>query len=147
MPRLTLPRGSRLTRHRDVRRPFDHGASGAAGLVVVYAFGRGDTLPPRYALVVGRKWGDAPTRNRVRRLLRESFRTGRPDLPGGFDYVLLPRGPLQSRKMPEVRDDLVRAARSAARRFAAEGGPRPRPAASDRAPPGPEESAGAQAPG
>jgi ribonuclease P protein component len=119
--RLTLPGGSRLRRHRDVRRPLDHGRSGGSGGVVVYAFGRGDAEPPRYALVVGRRWGDAVTRNRVRRLLRESFRTARPDLAPGFDFVLLPRAPLARRRMQEVRDELVRAARTAVRRFREEG--------------------------
>ncbi|MCI0589959.1 MAG: ribonuclease P protein component, partial [Planctomycetes bacterium] len=89
MPGLSLPRGARLTRHRDVRRPLDRGRSAASGGVVVYAWGREDGLPARFALVVGRRWGDAPIRNRVRRLLRESFRTARPDLPAGFDLVLL----------------------------------------------------------
>ena len=128
MPGLSLPRGARLTRHRDVRRPLDHGRSAGSGSVVVYAWGREDALPARFALVVGRRWGDAPVRNRVRRLLRESFRTARPDLPPGFDLVLLPRGPLESLRMQDVRDHLVRAARSAARRFREEGPGVPRPA-------------------
>lgn len=129
MPGLSLPRGARLTRHRDVRRPLDFGRSSASGGVVVYAFAREDALPPRFALVVGRKWGDAPRRNRVRRLLRESFRTARPDLPAGFDFVLLPRRPLEGERMQDVREDLVRAAKVAARRFREEGPGAPRKAA------------------
>jgi len=88
---------------------------------VVYAWGRGDELPSRFALVVGGRWGDAPVRNRVRRLLRESFRTARPDLPAGFDLVLLPRRPLERQRMQEVREHLVRAANGAVRRFREEG--------------------------
>jgi len=87
----------------------------------VYAFGRGDDRPPRFALVVGRKWGDAVRRNRQRRLLREAFRTARPELPPGFDLVLLPRASLLPLRMQDVRDALRDAATNAARRFAREG--------------------------
>jgi ribonuclease P protein component len=123
---LRLPRGSRITRSREVRRGFDLGRSAASGPVVVYAFGRGDARPPRYALVVGRKWGDAVTRNRQRRLLREAFRTCRAALPAGFDFVLLPRAKFAGSRMHQVREALRDAARVAARRFGDEGPAAPR---------------------
>ncbi len=125
--RLTLPRGSRITRSLEVRRAFDRGRSSASGPVVVYAFGRDDDLPPRYALVVSRRWGGAVQRNRVRRLLREAFRTARPELPRGLDFVLLPRGDLLPMGMTEVRHRLVQAAHRAAARFRAEGEATPPP--------------------
>jgi ribonuclease P protein component len=121
--RLTLPSGSHVRRSKEIRRAFDRGRSGASREVVVYAFDRADGQPPRYGLVVGRKWGDAVTRNRVRRLLRESFRTARPSLPAGFDFLLLPRGRLHGLRMQDVREMLIRAAAQAARRVAEE--PRP----------------------
>ena len=126
-PPLTLPKGSRIRRESEVRRVFDRGRSSAAGEVVVYAFDRGDGRPARFGLVVGKKWGDAVARNRIRRLLRESFRTARPGLPAGIDFLLLPRGRLGSRRMQDVREMLVRAATGAARRLAAESPPRPAP--------------------
>lgn len=118
---LRLPRGARITKGREVRRGFDYGRSAASGPVVVYAFDRADGRPPRFALVVGRKWGDAVRRNRQRRLLREAFRTSRPALPMGFDLVLLPRGSLASLAMADVRTALCDAATRASKRFAAEG--------------------------
>jgi ribonuclease P protein component len=125
-PDLRLPRGARITRNLEVRRVFDLGRSAAAGPVVVYAFDRADGRPARYALVVGRKWGDAVTRNRLRRLLREAFRTTRPELAAGFDMVLLPRSAFAESVMPEVRDALRNAAGRAAHRFADEGPATPR---------------------
>jgi ribonuclease P protein component len=104
-----------------VRRAFDQGRSSASGAVVVYAFDRGDARPPRMALVVGRKWGDAVMRNRIRRVLREAFRTSRPELPAGFDLVLLPRAPFGSRSMTTMRPSLRAAARRAAQRCREEG--------------------------
>ena len=48
-----------------VRRVFDRGRSGASGPVVAYVFRRDDELAPRYALVVGKRWGNAVQRNRT----------------------------------------------------------------------------------
>lgn len=108
---------------------MDFGRSAASGPVVVYAFDRADGRPPRYALIVGRRWGDAVTRNRHRRLLREAFRTARPRLPPGFDLALLPRSPFGQARMDRVRNALVGAAERAVLRFRTEGPgtPRPRP--------------------
>lgn len=120
-PHLRLPRGARITRSREIRRAFDSGRSAAAGPVVTYAFDRADGRAPRFALVVGRKWGDAVARNRLRRLLRESFRTSRPQLPVGFDFVLVPRSGFGASPMAEVRAALGEAARRASKRFREEG--------------------------
>lgn len=127
VPSLRLPSGARIRHGREVRRTFDHGRPSGSGPVVVYAFDRDDGAPPRLALVVGRRWGGAVTRNRIRRLLRESFRTARAELPTGFDLVLLPRDPFEKRRMQDVREDLVAAAHRAARRFRREGPGTPRP--------------------
>lgn len=108
---------------------MDFGRSAASGPVVVYAFDRADGEPPRYALIVGRRWGDAVRRNRHRRLLREAFRTSRSELPAGFDFALVPRSPFAALRMTVVRDALIGAVARAAARFRAEGPgtPRPRP--------------------
>lgn len=126
---LRLPKGSRIRRGSEVRRTLDFGRSAATGPVVVYAYDRADGRPPRYALIVSRRWGDAVTRNRHRRLLREAFRTSRPELPAGFDLALLPRSPFADARMALVRDALRSAAERAVARFRAEGPgtPRPRP--------------------
>ena len=126
---LRLPKGSRIRRGTEVRRTLDLGRSAASGPVVVYAYDRADGRPARYALIVGRRWGDAVTRNRHRRLLREAFRTARPRLPPGFDLALLPRSKFEQARMARVREALVGAAERAIHRFRTEGPgtPRPRP--------------------
>ena len=53
------------------------------------------TEVPRMAFAVGKRHGHAVRRNRLRRLCREAFRQVRAELPGGWDFVLVPR----------VRDD------------------------------------------
>lgn len=119
---LRLPRAARLIQSRDVRRVFDLGRSSAAGAVVVYAWRREDERGARGAVVVGRRWGRrANERNRLRRRLRESFRLLRPRLDAGCDYVLLPRGALDSVAFDQLQSWVERAARTAARRARKEG--------------------------
>ena len=44
---------------------------------------------PRLGITVSKRVGNAVTRNRVRRRLRELFRTGRAELPQGCDVVVV----------------------------------------------------------
>ena len=58
-------------------------------LVVI---GHPNGLPhPRLGLSVSKKVGNAPTRNRWKRLIREAFRLTRHDLPAGLDLIVIPR--------------------------------------------------------
>lgn len=69
-----------------------------------------DTNGPRFGLTVTKKEGNSPTRNRIRRRLREVLRLT-PDLPAaaGTDYVLVARK--ESLKLPfaTLQQEAIRA--------------------------------------
>ena len=69
---------------------YNRKKSAADGLMIV--FGKRSDLPhPRVGLSVSKKHGSAPVRNRIKRILREAFRTLQHELPAGVDFVIVPR--------------------------------------------------------
>ena len=86
----TFPKSHRLRSRHEVAAVFDARVSDARGPLVIYAFP--NTLPhPRLAIVISRRVGSAPRRNRIKRLLREAFRLHQHDLPIGYDLVIVVR--------------------------------------------------------
>lgn len=80
----------RLKRGDDFRRTFDVKQSVADDLLVVYG-AASESGRTRLGLSVSRKVGNAVTRNRWKRLLREAFRLTREELPAGLDLIVIPR--------------------------------------------------------
>ena len=86
-----FPPALRVRRKADFDAGFKEGAACSDALLVVHA--RPNGLPhPRLGLAVGKAVGNSVVRNRVKRLLRESFRLHREALPPGYDLVVVPRG-------------------------------------------------------
>ena len=80
----------RLIRTRDFDRVFAARIRAAAGPLIVWA-APNDLGHCRLGLAISRRAGNAVTRNRIRRLVRESFRLlqhGLPREPYGYDLVV-----------------------------------------------------------
>jgi ribonuclease P protein component len=65
---------------------------------------------PRLGVSVGKKFGNAVVRNRIKRVFRAAFRQSQHLLPPGFDYVLIPRHGVPEYRARDVLESLSGAA-------------------------------------
>ena len=87
-----MQRKNRLSRSRDFDAVYRHGRSVSTRFLTLYWFPRNDGGDePRLGLAVPKANGTAVVRNRVKRLLREAWRSRLPDVQTGRDYVLVVR--------------------------------------------------------
>ena len=110
-----LPKAARLLRPADFARVYGRKRSAAAGPIVVYA-APNSLLDGgvRLGLSVSRRIGNAVTRNRWKRVLREAFREVRGDLPVGNDFIVVVRSgaaPAGLEAARHLRESLVAVAR------------------------------------
>ena len=93
-PTMPAPHAHPKSHHLRSPREFDAVYAGktreSRGPVTVYALPN-NLGHPRLGMSVSRKVGTAVRRNRIRRLLRESFRLMQHDLPRGYDLVIVVR--------------------------------------------------------
>jgi ribonuclease P protein component len=89
-----VQRSHRLSRSRDFDAVYRRGRSSSTRFLTLYSFAREDDAvgpEPRLGLAVPRSTGTAVVRNRVKRLLREAWRSQLEGIPRGRDYVLVAR--------------------------------------------------------
>ena len=85
-----FPAKLRLVRTRHFDSVFAAGVKAVAGPLIVWA-APNDLAHCRLGLAISRRAGNAVTRNRIRRLVRESFRLlehGLPREPHGYDVIV-----------------------------------------------------------
>lgn len=102
---MGLPRSLRLRSAREIRAVLKQGQRVSDRLLTIHA--RPNGLPqPRLALAVSRKVSPkAVVRNRLKRLIRESFRHGQGRL-AGLDVVVVPRPTATGVDSAQLRDSL-----------------------------------------
>jgi len=87
-----VQRRNRLSRSRDFDAVYRHGRSVSTRFLTLYWFPRDDGADePRLGLAVPKANGTAVVRNRVKRRLREAWRSLLPEVQAGRDYVLVVR--------------------------------------------------------
>ncbi len=87
-----MQRRNRLSRSRDFDAVYRSGRSASTRFLVLYWFPREDgDGETRLGLAVPKSTGGAVVRNRMKRRLREAWRSLLPDVPVGRDYVLIAR--------------------------------------------------------
>jgi ribonuclease P protein component len=101
-----VQRKFRLTRSTDFKRVRRTGKSYAHPFVVLVAQAS-DAPKVRVGVTAGRSVGGAVQRNKAKRLLREAMRPLLPDLPPGWDLVLIARSALLPTSLQEIRRVLL----------------------------------------
>ena len=90
-----------LKQNAEFRRLYYRGKSAADPAVAVYAKKNG-TDRNRVGITVSVKIGNAVTRSRARRVIREGYRSVESRLPKGYDFVFVARGRTPRMKSHEV---------------------------------------------
>ncbi len=62
----------------------------------------------RFGISASKRYGNAPERNRFKRLIREAFRTSRHTLPQDIELNFVPRALAKNAKMGDIQKELLK---------------------------------------
>ncbi len=107
MSGYAFPKTARLTQPREFKQVLDSGQRQSDACFILISL-PGATGQPRLGLVVARRHlRRAVDRNRVKRMVRESFRHSRASLPAR-DIVVMARAAAGGKPAPALRESLAR---------------------------------------
>src|SRR5712692_5523170 len=86
-----MRREHRLRKRSEFERTRSNGRSWAHPLLVCFAYPRGDERPSRFGVSVSTRVGNAVTRNRIKRRVREALRLHPTGVKPGYDVVFVAR--------------------------------------------------------
>ena len=81
----------RIKKNKEFQQVFKKGKSFANRQFVVYSYRKEEQAEFRIGLSVSKKIGNAVTRNRIKRYLRQSFLEMKDELQNDMDYVIIAR--------------------------------------------------------
>ncbi|GIO28214.1 ribonuclease P protein component [Ornithinibacillus bavariensis] len=97
----------RVKDNRDFQVIFKKGKSFANRQLVLYYMKKPDQEHFRIGLSVGKKIGNAVTRNRIKRYLRQAFHELESDILANYDFVIIARQPTKNMQFFEVKKSLM----------------------------------------
>lgn len=83
-------RTQRIRSRRDFQHIYEHGQLYKDEFVRIFYVHKSPTEPGRLGLSISKKLGKAHVRNRIKRIIRETFRL-HPELTVGLDLIVQPR--------------------------------------------------------
>jgi ribonuclease P protein component len=105
--KYAFPRQERLRTRREYLRVYGEGAKWVGPAFICYV-ARGEGQDRKFGFAVSQKVGKAVVRNRVKRYLREIYRTHRPYLAGDAQLVIVARAPSAKLDFHQSRDAVRR---------------------------------------
>ncbi|MFB5663521.1 ribonuclease P protein component [Alteribacillus sp. HJP-4] len=108
-----MKKEQRIKKNHEFSKVFEKGASFANRQFVLYILNKPGQQEHRTGLTVSKKIGNAVTRNRIKRLLREAVREMGDRLESGNDYVIIARKPVLEMTFTEIIKSLEHVARKA----------------------------------
>ena len=116
----TLPKRERLQHGHQFRQAYEHGRKVVGKLFVLYVIDNlsgpspnGTPVGRALGVVTSRKVGNAVTRNRARRLLREAYRLNKQKLKTNLLIVMIARSAMNGKRLQDVEAELLRLFRAA----------------------------------
>lgn len=97
----------RIKKNNDFQLVFKRGKSTANRQFVIYILKKPNQGNFRFGLSVSKKIGNAVTRNRIKRLIREAFTQLKADLPNEYDFVIIARKPAATMDFHDVKRSIV----------------------------------------
>ncbi|WP_349409010.1 ribonuclease P protein component [Pseudalkalibacillus sp. SCS-8] len=97
----------RIKKNEEFQAVFRNGESFANRQFVVYYLKKPDQDYFRIGLSVSKKIGNAVTRNRIKRYVREVFHELEPNIKVAYDYVIIARKPTSTMDFHEVKSSLI----------------------------------------
>ena len=106
MKRFALPKSSLLRKSAEFNQVYRHG-NRLRGNGFAFIYLSGDQADSRLGVSVSRKVGNAVRRNRIKRIMRETFRLHREIFPRSSDIVIAVRPGFSLAGMHEMRTAVV----------------------------------------
>jgi ribonuclease P protein component len=102
-----LDKQYRLKKNVEFQEVFKKGQSYANRQFVVYMLKKQDQQHFRVGLSVSKKVGNAVTRNRVKRYIKEVFLQLQNDVNASYDYIVIARKPTSTMDFFETKKSLI----------------------------------------
>lgn len=101
-----LKKSQRIKKNADFQKVFKSGKSVANRQFVVYSYIKEDQQEFRIGLSVGKKIGNAVTRNQVKRYIRQAFLEMKDELRNDRDFVIIARHQAATMNFHETKKSL-----------------------------------------
>lgn len=102
-----MKKAFRIKKNEEFQLVYKQGKSFANRQFVIYLLKKPDQENFRIGLSVSKQIGSAVVRNRVKRLIRETFLHLKEDLPSGYDFVIIARKPAAAMNFHEVKKSII----------------------------------------